>query len=119
MDEEIERKLRLNMKDKILETRFEILKSINFQSYSKTYKPTSVKRVFIPKKYNGEIRPIGIPTIKDRTVQQVIYWAIFPIAEYQADCLSFAFRPKRSARNAIKFITRLLIKSRITRKHNQ
>jgi hypothetical protein len=119
IDEETKRMLTLDVENKVLETRLKILKYINFKSYRKNYKSSVVKRVFIPKRNNGEFRPSGIPSIKDRTLQQVINWAILPIAEYQADCLSFGFRPKRSAIDAIGFIYKLLSSSRITRSRSR
>lgn len=99
--DDIEQILKSAVEDKVLKTRLKILKFINFKSYRKNYQSNTVKRVFIPKKNKGEFRPLGVPSIKDRTLQQVINWAILPIAEYQANCLSFGFRPKRSAIDAI------------------
>lgn len=115
----IEEILKFDVEDKVLKTRLKILKFINFKSYRKNYRSNAIKRVFIPKKNNGELRPLGLPCIKDRTLQQVISWAILPINEYQADCLSFGFRPKRSAIDAIGFVYKLLNSSRITRSRSK
>ena len=112
-------KLKNQVETENLKKRLKVIKSINFKNYQKSYQSKPIKRVFILKKNNGEYRPLGIPTIKDKTLQQVINWSILPIAEYQADCLSFGFRPRRSAIDAIGFIYKLLNSSRITRSRSK
>lgn len=85
------------------EGRSAFLHEIKQALHKRNYTPAPVKRVWIEKE-NGGQRPLGIPTIRDRIVQQACKMVIEPIFEADFAEFSYGFRPNRSAGDAIREI---------------
>jgi len=81
-----------------------------FQNKLQNYHPKSVRRVEIPKP-DGRMRPLGIPCMDDRIIQQCILQVLEPICEAKFHYHSYGFRPNRTASHAIARVKFLMNKS--------
>jgi len=72
------------------------------------YRPKAVKRVWIPKPGSQEKRPLGVPTINDRTVQGAVLQVIEPIFEREFALQSYGFRPGKGCKDALRRVDELL-----------
>lgn len=69
-----------------------------------SYQPNPARRVYIPKKQAGKMRPLGIPSFKDKLVQQVMKYILEAIYENNFSVYSHGFRPDRSCHTALREI---------------
>jgi RNA-directed DNA polymerase len=72
-----------------------------------TYHPQPVRRMMIPKPGSGE-RPLGIPTIRDRVAQTAVVLILEPIFEADFEDNAYAYRPERSAHDALTEVRKRL-----------
>jgi RNA-directed DNA polymerase len=84
------------------------LKRLQEQLKAKTFEPMPVKRVYIPKPNSEKKRPLGIPTLLDRIVQEALRMILEPIWEADFSVHSYGFRPNRSTYDAMTYIGKRL-----------
>jgi RNA-directed DNA polymerase len=73
-----------------------------------SYRPQAIKRVHIPKPGTNDTRPLGIPTVRDRTVQAAVRHVLEPILERHFAAHSYGFRPNRGCRDALRRVDQLV-----------
>lgn len=86
----------------------EVLEKIRQELLTRTYKPSKNRRVEIPKG-GGKTRRLGIPTIKDRVVEGAVKLILEPIFEADFHKSSFAYRPRRTAHQALDRVVHGLV----------
>lgn len=95
--------------DAFEENLVENINQLHEELRSRSYRPSPVKRVEIPKP-DGSMRPLGIPTVRDRIVQQAILNVIQPIFESDFHPSSYGYRPKRSCQHAVAKAQQFLVR---------
>lgn len=73
-----------------------------------SYQPQAIRRTYIPKPGSREKRPLGIPTVRDRTVEAALRHVMEPIFEQTFAARSYGFRPGRGCKDALREVDRLL-----------
>jgi len=94
----------------------ENLKGLRQKIKSGAYRPKPVRRTYIPKS-ETEVRPLGIPTVEDRIVQESLRLVLGPIYETDFSENSFGFRPNRSCHDAIQMVSYQMAPSVSSYKH--
>jgi RNA-directed DNA polymerase len=86
----------------------ENLEKLHVELKSGTYHPRPIKRVWIDKPGSKEKRPLGIPAVRDRLVQNALRLVIEPIMEREFHPQSYGFRPGRGCKDALRRVDKLL-----------
>lgn len=84
------------------------LQRLHAQLRGETYRPSPVRRAWIPKPGSAEKRPLGIPTVRDRVVQTALVHVIEPILDNEFHEQSYGFRHGRSSHTALRRVEELL-----------